>query len=95
LDEKDISKKLKSLDFSIYSAKHKEQLWKTLSVKNDRRVLQEHELNIAAAGNPESDVSSNIIYSKCPSCGKQSFHFVAGKGAVCDECGFKTKRLAN
>jgi len=41
---------MKSLDFSSYSANHKEQLWKTLSDKNDRRVLLEHELSFAAAG---------------------------------------------
>jgi hypothetical protein len=61
LDDKDISEKVKSLDFSSYSADHKEQLWKTLSKKNDRRVLLEHELNVAAAGIQEYRKESYIM----------------------------------
>ena len=68
MDEKDLSEKIKNLDFSRYTAEHKEHLWKTLNEKSDRRVLIEHELNIAAAGTPES--STRI----CVKCGSKNIN---------------------
>ena len=72
MDDKDLSEKIKSLDFSRYTAEHKEQLWKMQNEKSDRRVFLEHELNSAAAGTPEPPPDNCVkcleqrLNNKCP-----------------------------
>ena len=61
MDEKDLSQKIKDLDFSRFSDNHKERLWKALNERSSRRVLQEHELDINAAGIPEMQAIKLII----------------------------------
>jgi len=78
LEDKDIFKKLQSLDFSRFSSKHKEQLWQALDQRNSRRVLSEQELNISAAGIPELNVQ------KCDKCGSTDIN---GQDGKCDQCG--------
>jgi len=87
LDEKDLSEKIKNLDFSRYSAKHKEQLWKALSEKSDSRVLLEDELSIAAAGISDSEVEISQSSTRiCANCGSKN---VNSKGQ-CGDCKYRT-----
>jgi hypothetical protein len=67
--------KINTLDFSRYSAKHKEQLWKRLNETRGRRVLREDELEVSAAGVCEDH--------KCTRCGSVN---VDSQGK-CGDCG--------
>ena len=80
MDEKDLSERIKKLDFSRYSANHKEQLWKTLNERSGRRVLLEHELEISAALNV---VSPGVPHpGSCAKCGSKNIN---SKGQ-CSDC---------
>ena len=83
MDEKDLSEKIKNLDFSRFSAKHKEQLWKTLNERSGRRVLQEHELEFSAALNV---VAPGVPPGSCAKCGSKN---VNSKGK-CGDCHYIT-----
>ena len=74
MDDKDISENIKKLDFSRFSAKHKEQLWKSLNEKSGRRILHEHELELSAAGIFE--------VSKCTHCGSVN----VDRQGKCNDC---------
>jgi len=79
LDEKDLSQKIKDLDFSRFSDNHKERLWKALNERSSRRVLQEHELEFSAALNV---VAPGVPPGPCGKCGSKN---VNSKGK-CGDC---------
>ena len=79
MDEKDLSERIKKLDFSRSSANHKEQLWKTLNERSGRRVLQEHELENEAL----EDVAGGLLVqppSNCLKCGSRRANGICPRG---------------
>ena len=74
MDEKDLSKRIIDLDFSRYSAKHKEQLWNMLNKKSGRRVLLEHELEHELENEALENVAGGLdvpLPYNCFKCGSQ------------------------
>ena len=83
MDENDFSERIKKLDFSRYSVKHKEQLWKTLNERSGRRVLLEHELELSAALNV---VLPGVPHpGSCANCGSKNIN---NKGQ-CVDCKYR------